>query len=168
MTAVCSFACRSGVRVAAVLFEGVPDARKAETGFLMTPWSVLVADGADCRTFVRSPTVNRRRVRSACAGMVSRCSGESACARNRYRMSICGAGFDSSTPNEGVHGGRRASAAARAVQATARLFFDRRRARRSPRCALGLREAWGRRSRCCWVRRSRARERRERVAAHHA
>jgi MFS transporter, DHA2 family, multidrug resistance protein len=133
MTAVCSFAAQGLAFVSLPFyFEGVLGRSQVETGFLMTPWSVLVA--------LMAPIAGRLSDRYApgllggfglalmCAGMVSLAlmPADPTVLGIAIRMSICGAGFGffqspnlkafmSSAPRERAGG-------ASGVIATARLI----------------------------------------------
>jgi MFS transporter, DHA2 family, multidrug resistance protein len=133
MTAVCSFAAQGLAFVSLPFyFEGVLGRTQVETGFLMTPWSVLVA--------LMAPIAGRLSDRHApgllggvglaimCAGMVSLAMlpANPHALEIGIRMSICGAGFGFfQSPNLKAFmasAPRERSSGASGVVATARLL----------------------------------------------
>jgi MFS transporter, DHA2 family, multidrug resistance protein len=133
MTAVCSFAAQGLAFVSLPFyFEGVLGRTQVETGFLMTPWSVLVALMAPIagRLSDRHPPGLLGGVGLAimCAGMVSLAMlpANPHALEIGIRMSICGAGFGFfQSPNLKAFmasAPRERSSGASGVVATARLL----------------------------------------------
>ena len=98
MTAVCSFAAQGLAFVSLpFFFEGVLGRSQVETGFLMTPWSVLVALMAPIAGAVRSPSAGLLGGvgLAIMRGMVSLAMlpAQPHALDIGIRMAICGAGF---------------------------------------------------------------------------